>query len=226
MNRSPHMRAFSHTYGKTDRLCRSSDDRSCRSTLPLLPSTKTLSRSAAPYVAASSLRCSILQHRARPYLRGSPRPPAFAADGRCPTATSTSRLKSKSITSSGLRQITVFRSRRPVCRRTSRVRFASFRTSHIAFRKSRRFAARFLLCGAVALRIRATAPLPRDSTLYPLKIRFISDAARRYLSRDMSRNGVIVRQPGAHPPISCDREIPAPAPSSGSVSVSVCTLPE
>ena len=113
----PHMRAFSHTYGKTDRLCRSSDDRSCRSTLPLLPSTETLSRSAAPYVAASSLRCSILQHRARPYFRGSPRPPAFAADGRCPTATSTSRLKSKSITSSGLRQITVFRSRRPVCRR-------------------------------------------------------------------------------------------------------------
>lgn len=118
MNRSPHMRVFSHTYSKTDRLCRSSDDRSCRSTLPLLPSAETLSRSAAPYVAASSLRCSILQHRARPYFRGSPRPPAFAADGRCPTATSTSRLKSKSITSSGLRQITVFRSRRPVCRRT------------------------------------------------------------------------------------------------------------
>ena len=54
-----------------------------------------------------------------------------------------------------------------------RMRFASFRTGHIAFRKSRRFAARFLLCGAVALRIRATAPLPRDSTLYPLKIRFM-----------------------------------------------------
>ena len=206
MNRSPHMRAFSHTYGKTDRLCRSSDDRSCRSTLPLLPSTKTLSRSAAPYVAASSLRCSILQHRARPYFRGSPRPPAFAADGRCPTATSTSRLKSKSITSSGLCQITVFRSRCPVCRR---IRACGLPHS-----------------GHVISHFGNPAALPRDSTLYPLKIRFMFGRRApiplpRYVTERRYRS-----QPGAHPPISCDREIPAPAPSSGFVSVSVCTLPE